>query len=230
MRRRMTLIGAMMMHRGEAHGMVCGTVGELGEHLHFIDQVIGKRNGASVYAAMNTLMLPGRQVTIVDTHVNQNPTAVQVAEIALMAAEELQRFGIKPKMALLSHSNFGSSRDPEAKKMRDALALIRDRAPDLIVDGEMHGDLALDAQMRERFMPGGTLEGEANLLVLQNLDAANIAYNLLKVVAGHGVAIGPVLLGANGPVHVMTPSATVRRIVNMTAWSVIDANHERYHG
>ncbi|MGB7299477.1 MAG: NADP-dependent malic enzyme [Burkholderiaceae bacterium] len=229
MRRRMSLIGAMMMHKGEAHGMVCGTVGEMAEHLRFIDQVIGKRDGATVYAAMNTLMLPDRQVTLVDTHVNLNPTAEQVAEISIMAAEELMRFGIEPKLALLSHSNYGSSKTEEALKMRNALAIIRERAPKLTVDGEMHGDMALDTAMRERFMPGASFEGEANLLVLPNLDAANIAYNLLKVVAGHGIAIGPVLLGANGPVHIMTPSSTIRRIVNMTAWTVIDANYDRPH-
>lgn len=227
MRRRMSLIGAMMMHKGQADGMICGMVGRLEEHLQSIDQVIGKRDGSSVYAAMNTLMLPGRQVTLVDTHVNVDPSAEQIAEITMLAAEELKRFGLKPKVAFLSHSNFGSSRAPQAQKMRDALHILRSLAPELEVEGEMHGDVALDAAMRERVLPGAILRGDANLLVLPNLDAANIAYNLLKVVAGHGVAIGPVLLGANAPAHVMTPASTVRRIVNMTAWAVIDANHDR---
>ena len=227
MRRRLTLIGAMMVHMGDADGLICGTFGPFPLHLNYIEQVIGRRPGASVYAAMNTLMLPNRQVTLVDTHVNADPDAHQVAEITLMAADELRRFGILPRAALLSHSNFGTSNHADAVKMRDALALIRERAPELEVDGEMHGDLALDAELRRRIMPRSTLTGDANLLVLPGIDAANIAYNLLKTAAGHNVAIGPVLLGAARPVHILTASATVRRIVNMTAWTVIDANVER---
>ncbi|NLD69810.1 MAG: NADP-dependent malic enzyme [Limnobacter sp.] len=227
MRRRLTLIGAMMIHMGEADGMICGTYGNYSLHLHYIDQVIGRRPGASVYAAMNTLMLEGRQVTLVDTHVNADPTAEQLTEITLMAAEALRRIGIEPKVALLSHSNFGTSNLPSAVKMRDALALIRERAPELEIDGEMHGDTALDSQYRERWMPRSTLSGDANLLVLPGIDAANISYNLLKTAAGHNVSIGPVLLGAARPVHILTPSATVRRIVNMTAWTVVEALGER---
>ncbi len=223
MRRRPTLIGAMMIHQGDADGMVCGTVGAFGDHVHFIDQVLGKRAGVSVYAAMNTLMLPGRQVTIVDTHVNHEPTPAQLAEITLLAAEELRRFGIPPRVALLSHSNFGSSRHPRAQTIREALAILHRQAPDLEVDGEMHGDVALSNALRRQLMPNSRLTGEANLLVLPDLDSANIAYNLLKVAAGQNVAVGPVLLGAARPVHVLTPSATVRRIVNMTAWTVVDA-------
>lgn len=196
-------------------------------HLHYIDQVIGRRPEASVYGAMNTLMLPGRQVTLVDTHVNISPTADQLAEITQLAAAELQRFGIRPKVALLSHSSFGTSDHPSAIKMREALSLIRQQAPDLDVDGEMHGDVALDPEMRAQIMPRSTLEGDANLLVLPGLDAANIAYNLLKTAAGHNVAIGPVLLGVAKPVHILTASTTVRRIVNMTAWAVVDVNSER---
>ncbi len=226
-RRQMSLIGALMMHRGEADAMICGIVGEYAEHLRFVDQVIGKCDGASVYAAMNILMLPGRQITVVDTHVNRNPDAQQIAEITIRAAQELNRYGIVPKAALLSHSNFGTSDAASAQKMRDALAIIRRCAPELDIDGEMHGDMALNVPMRALHMPESPLDGEANLLVMPNLDAANISYNLLKVVAGQGVAIGPILLGANRPVHVMTPSSTIRRIVNMTAWAVIDANHER---
>ncbi len=227
MRRRLSLIGAMMVRKADADGMICGTFGNFAAHLNYIDQVIGRRPGASVYAAMNTLMLPDRQLTLVDTHVNAEPSAEQLAEITLMAAEELRRFGIRPKVALVSHSNFGSFDSPSAIRMREALRLIRERAPDLEVDGEMHGDMALDGAARARMMPRSLLAGDANLLVLPNIEAANIAYNLLKVAAGHNVAIGPVLLGAARPVHVLTPSATVRRIVNMTAWTVVDVNSER---
>ena len=176
---------------------------------------------------MNGLVLPGRQVMLVDTHVNYDPTAEQLAEITVMAAEEMMRFGLQPKAALLSHSNFGSSNQPSAVKMRDALALLQRDAPWLEVDGEMHGDTALDAKYREGLMPHSPLTGEANLLVLPNIDAANISYNLLKTAAGGGIAIGPVLLGAAQPVHILTPSATVRRIINMTAMTVADANAAR---
>jgi len=235
MRRRLTLIGAMMLHKGQVDGMLCGTWGTTQAHLHYIDQVIGRRDGGSpitpqdvpVYACMNGLMLPGRQVFLVDTHVNLDPTAEELCEITVMAAEEMRRFGVQPKAALLSHSNFGTSDHPSAVKMRRALALLREQAPWLEVDGEMHGDLALDAAARSANMPRSTLTGEANLLVLPNIDAANIAYNLLKTAAGGGIAIGPVLLGAAKPVHILTPSATVRRIVNMTALTVADANAMR---
>jgi malate dehydrogenase (oxaloacetate-decarboxylating)(NADP+) len=226
-RRRNTLIGALMVHRGDADGMLCGSFGPYAQHLRYIDEVIGRRPGASVYAAMNTLMLPNRQVTIVDTHVNDDPTAAQLAEITMMAAEELRRFGIVPSVALLSHSNFGSSDSQSALKMRGALAILRERAPDLECDGEMHGDTALDADYRRVLMPRSRLTGEANLLVMPNIDAANISYNLLKTAAGNGIAIGPVLLGAAGPVHVLTASATVRRLVNMTAWTIVDINAQR---
>ncbi|EKS71732.1 MULTISPECIES: NADP-dependent malic enzyme [Caballeronia] len=222
MRRRTTLIGAMLVQKGEADGMICGTVSTTHRHLHFIDQVIGKKEGANVYAAMNALVLPGRQIFIVDTHVNVDPTPEQLAEITMLAAEEVKRFGIVPKIALLSHSNFGTSNAPTAQKMRDVLAILKERAPDLDVDGEMHGDVALDARLRKEVLPESTLEGDANLLILPNIDAANISYNLLKTAAGSGIAIGPILLGAAKPVHVLTASATVRRIVNMTALLVAD--------
>ncbi|MBK1686594.1 NADP-dependent malic enzyme [Rubrivivax gelatinosus] len=227
MRRRLTLIGSMLLAKGEVDAMLCGTWGTTASHLHYIDQVIGRREGASVYACMNGLILPGRQVYLVDTHVNYDPSAEELAEIAAMAGDELLRLGIQPKAALLSHSNFGTSDQPSAVKVRRALALLRERAPWLEVDGEMHGDIALDAQARAALMPNGTLQGDANLLVLPNIDAANIAYNLLKTAASGGIAIGPVLLGAAKPVHVLTPSATVRRIVNMTAMAVADANVPR---
>jgi malate dehydrogenase (oxaloacetate-decarboxylating)(NADP+) len=224
MRRRTTLIGSMLLEKGEADGMICGTISTTHRHLHFIDQVIGKRAGCSVYAAMNALVLPGRQIFLVDTHVNVDPTPEQLAEITLMAADEVRRFGIEPKVALLSHSNFGTSNAPSAQKMRDTLALLKARAPELQVDGEMHGDVALDANQRREVLPESTLEGDANLLVMPNIDAANIAYNLLKTAAGNNVAIGPILLGAAKPVHVLTASATVRRIVNMTALLVADVH------
>ncbi|MFN9504574.1 MAG: NADP-dependent malic enzyme [Rubrivivax sp.] len=227
MRRRLTLVAAMLLHKGEVDGMICGTWGSTAQHLGHIDQVIGRRPGVGTYACMNGLILPGRQVFLVDTHVNYDPSAEQLAEITLLAAEEMRRFGLVPKAALLSHSNFGSSNHPSAVKMRDTLALVRERAPWLEVDGEMHGDAALDAAYRQELMPHSTLTGEANLLVLPNIDAANISYNLLKTAAGGGIAIGPVLLGAAKPVHILTPSATVRRIVNMAALTVADANASR---
>lgn len=235
MRRRLTLIGAMLLHKGDVDGLICGTWGTTSTHLHYIDQVIGKRHGGSpstpqdvqIYACMNGLMLPNRQVFLVDTHVNYDPTAEQLCEITVMAAEEMMRFGFKPKAALLSHSNFGSSNEPSAIKMRRTLELLREQAPWLEVDGEMHGDVALDGAARKALMPNSTLHGDANLLVLPNIDAANIAYNLLKTAAGGNIAIGPVLLGAAKPVHVLTASTTVRRIVNMTALTVADANASR---
>ena len=235
MRRRLTLIGAMLLHKGEVDGLICGTWGSTQHHLKYIDQVIGKREGGSpstaqdvrIYACMNGLMLPGRQVFLVDTHVNYDPTPEELCEITVMAAEEMLRFGLQPKAALLSHSNFGSSDEPSAIKMRRTLALLREQPPWLEADGEMHGDVALDANARHTLMPNSTLKGPANLLVLPNIDAANIAYNLLKTAAGGNIAVGPVLLGADKPVHILTASATVRRIVNMTALTVADANVSR---
>jgi len=227
MRRRLTLIAAMLVHKGYADGLICGTWGTTGLHLQYIDQVIGLRPGVKTYACMNGLLLPERQVFLVDTHVNYDPSAEQLAEITTMAAEEMMRFGIRPKAALLSHSNFGSSNQPSAVKMRQTLELLRSSTPWLEVDGEMHGDMALDGQARTKLMPNSTLAGDANLLVLPNIDAANISYNLLKTAAGGNIAIGPVLLGAAQPVHILTPSATVRRIVNMTALTVADANATR---
>ncbi|HZY17171.1 MAG TPA: NADP-dependent malic enzyme [Ramlibacter sp.] len=227
MRRRLTLIGSMLLHKDQVDGLICGTWGTTNIHLQYIDQVIGKRQGVNTYACMNGLMLPGRQVFLVDTHVNYDPTAAQLAEITVMAAEEMMRFGLKPKAALLSHSNFGSSNQPSAVKMRETLGLLREQAPWLEVDGEMHGDVALDGAARDQLMPHNTLSGDANLLVLPNIDAANISYNLLKTAAGGNIAVGPVLLGAAKPVHILTASTTVRRIVNMTALTVADANAGR---
>jgi malate dehydrogenase (oxaloacetate-decarboxylating)(NADP+) len=224
MLRRTTLIAAMLLKKGEADGLICGTISTTARHLHYIDQVIGKRAGVNVYGAMSGLILPGRQVFIVDTHVNLDPSALQLAEITQLAADQLCAFGLKPKAALLSHSNFGSSDAPSALKMRETLALLHERMPDLEVDGEMHGDCALDEAARKAILPGSVLHGSANLLVCPNLDSANIAYNLLKSAAGHNVAIGPILLGCAAPAHILTPAATVRRLVNMTAVTVVEAN------
>ena len=227
MRRRLSLIGAMLLHKGDVDGLICGTWGTISSHLPYIEHVIGKRAGVTTFACMNGLMLPNRQIFLVDTHVNYDPTAEQLAEITVMAAHEMKRFGIRPKVALLSHSNFGTSNEPSAVKMRDTLALLQKNASWLEVDGEMHGDVALDGESRALLMPHSTLLGDANLLVLPNIDAANISYNLLKTAAGGNIAVGPVLLGAAKPVHILTPSATVRRIVNMTALTVADANAVR---
>jgi len=227
MRLRDTLIGAMMMYKGEVDGMLCGTSGTHARHLRYVDQVIGPRPGVRHYAAMNALILPTRTVFICDTYVTADPDAENVAEMTLLAAEEVRRFGLTAKVALLSASNFGSIDIPSAAKMRRALQLISERAPQLEVDGEMHGDAALSEEIRLRVFPRSRLRGEANLLVMPTLDAANIAFNLLKTASGGGVTIGPILLGAARPVHILTPSATVRRIVNMTAVTVADANAPR---
>ena len=213
----------MMMHKGHADGMICGTFGTHSLHLHYVEQVIGRRAGVKHLYAMNVLMLPTRTVFICDTYVNPDPTPEQIAEMTILAAEEMRRFGVVPKVALLSHSSFGTSCEPSAVKMRTALALITAQAPDLEVEGEMHGDAALSAEVRGRAMPDSRLKGEANLLIMPTLDAANISFNLLKTASGGGITIGPILLGAAMPVHIVTPTATVRRIINMTALAVVDA-------
>jgi malate dehydrogenase (oxaloacetate-decarboxylating)(NADP+) len=223
MRRRTTLIAAMLLRKGEADGLICGMISATARHLHYIDQLIGHPQGVRVYGTMTGLILPGRQLFIVDTHVNLDPSAEELAEITALAAAQLCAFGLKPKVALLSHSNFGSSDAPSALKMRAVLALLHARLPELEVDGEMHGDCALDEAARHATLPDSTLHGSANLVVCPNLDSANIAYNLLKSAAGHNVAIGPMLLGCAAPAHILTPAATVRRIVNMTALTVTEA-------
>jgi len=227
MRRRLTLIGAMLIHRGEADGMLCGTFGTHDLHLHFIDQVIGLRPGAKNYYAMNLLVLPNRTLFICDTYVNADPDADQIAEMTLLAAEEIRRFGIVPKVALLSHSSFGTSDAPSARKMRAALAIINRIAPELEIEGEMHGDAALNEKVRLSAFPNSRLKGEANLLIMPTLDAANIAFNLLMTTAGNGITIGPILLGAARPAYIVSPAATVRRLVNMTALLVADVNATR---
>jgi malate dehydrogenase (oxaloacetate-decarboxylating)(NADP+) len=222
-----TLIGAMLMRRGDADAMLCGVVGRYADHLRHVANVLGREAGAKMFAAMNVLMLDRRTLFICDTYVNENPTAEQIAEMALMATEEMRRFGITPKVALLSHSNFGGSESPAARKMAEAAQLLAKAAPDLEVDGEMQGDAALSAEIRGRVFPESRLKGEANLLVMPNLDAANIAFNLLKVTGGEGITVGPILLGAARPVHILTPSATVRRLANMTALVVVEAADQR---
>jgi len=228
MRRRLTLIGATMVRMGDADGMICGTVSGYADHLRYVDQMIGKRPGAATYAAMNILLLPEQTLALVDTHVNDDPTAEQIAEFTIAAADQMRRLNVIPKVALLSRSNFGSGSSSSGGKMQKALDLIRALQPDLEVDGEMHGDCALNEALRLKILPSSTLKGAANLLVCPNVDSGNIAYNLLKTAAGGNVAIGPFLLGANAPVHILTTSATVRRIVNMTALTVVEANDPRY--
>ncbi|HVJ11653.1 MAG TPA: NADP-dependent malic enzyme, partial [Burkholderiales bacterium] len=227
MRRHTTLIGAMLMYKGEADAMLCGTFGMHAEHLRYIDQVIGLRAGVRHFAAMNALMLPARNIFICDTYVSEDPDAEHLAEMTLLAADEVRRFGIVPKVALLSASNYGSAQIGSSRKMQRALELIRSAAPELEIDGEMHGDAALSEEIRLKVFPNARLRGDANLLVMPTLDAANIAFNLLKTAAGGGVTIGPMLLGAARPVHILTPSASVRRLVNMTALVVADANAPR---
>ncbi len=220
MRRHNTLIAAMLVHKGEADAMLCGTVSLPLRHLRYINEVIGHRPGVSVYAAMNILMLPKNTLFICDTHVNLDPSAEQIAEMTMLAAEEVRRFRLTPKVALLSHSNFGSHDDASARKMSRARELLEQLAPGLEVEGEMHGDAALSESLRVESFPSARLKGVANLLIMPNLDAANIAYNLLKMAAGDGVTIGSILLGANKSVHILTSTATVRRIVNMSALAV----------
>ncbi|HEY1182314.1 MAG TPA: phosphate acyltransferase, partial [Rhodocyclaceae bacterium] len=217
MLRRPTLIGAMLVRHGYADAMLCGTVGSYAHHLEVIGNVTGRSHGVHDFYAMNMLILPDRTLFIADTYVHYDPTVEQIVEMTLLAAEEVRRFGLIPKVALLSHSNFGSANTPTALKMRQALAILNQRAPDLEVEGEMHGDAALSAAIRQQVFPDSRLRGEANLLIMPNLDAANIAFNLLKEQAGDGVTVGPILLGAAQPVHIVTPTATVRRLLNMTA-------------
>ncbi len=227
MRRRLTLIGAMLMYKGDADAMLCGTFGTHALHLQYIESVIGRQPGVSTFAALNGLMLPRQTVFICDTYVNYDPTAEQIAEMTILAAEAIRRFGITPKVALLSHSSFGAYSTPSAHKMQHAAELLWKLAPDLEVEGEMHGDAALSEELRSIVFPNSKLKGSANLLVMPTVDAANISFNLLKQAAGDGVTIGPILLGAAKPVHILTPTVTVRRLVNMTALTVVEANVPR---
>jgi malate dehydrogenase (oxaloacetate-decarboxylating)(NADP+) len=225
--RRPTLIGALMVKQGDADAMICGTYGEHSRHLSYISNVIGLKPGVKQFAAMNLLLLAERTLFICDTYVNPDPTAEELAEITLLAAEEVQRFGLAPKVALLSHSNFGSARTPSAQKMSRVRELLEKLSPQLEVEGEMHGDAALSEEIRLQMFPNSRLKGEANLLIMPTLDAANISFNLLKVIAGEGITVGPILLGAAKTCHILTPTTTVRRLVNMTALSVVDAGSQR---
>ena len=217
-----TLIAALLLRQGAVDGMLCGTSGRYRDHLRHVAEVIGPCEGVTTLAAMNLLQLPHHTVFICDTYVNPEPTAAQVAEMTLRAAAAIRRFGLVPRVALLSHSNFGSDDSPSAARMRDALGLIREADPTLEADGEMHADAALSKPLLDRIRPGSRLSREANLLVMPSLDAANITYNALKMVAGEGITVGPILLGAAKPAHVLTPTSTTRRIVNMTAIAALD--------
>jgi malate dehydrogenase (oxaloacetate-decarboxylating)(NADP+) len=227
MRSRTTLIGTILVRRGVADAMLCGTVGNYLDHLKYVRRVIGLRAGVKTLATMQMLILPARQLFFCDTHVNQDPNAEQVAEMTLLAAEQVRRFGLTPSVALLSHSSFGSSDAPSAQKMRAALEIVSAAAPDLAVEGEMRADLALSTAIRDNEFPDSRLVRDANLLIMPNVDAANIACNALRIAAGGGVTVGGILLGAALPVHIMTPSSTVRRIVDMTAFATADAGAQR---
>ncbi|MBS1209849.1 MAG: NADP-dependent malic enzyme [Proteobacteria bacterium] len=229
-RRRATLIGALMLKFGWADGMICGTHGLHSQHLKFVENVLGRRPGVAHLYAMNLLALPGRTIALCDTYVNYDPTAEQVFEMTCLAAEELSRFGITPCVALLSHSSFGSDDTPTALKMREALRLLHERRPDIVAEGEMHGDAALDTSILQQVFPNARLREDANLLIFPTLDAANITFNLLKTASGDGMTVGPILLGSARPVHILTPTATVRRIVNMTALTVVDAGQAERQG
>jgi malate dehydrogenase (oxaloacetate-decarboxylating)(NADP+) len=218
-----TLIGTLLLQRGDADALICGTYGQLHHHLEHVENVIGRAPGANLFATMNVLLLRGRTLFVCDTYVNDNPSAEQIAEITQLAAATVHRFGIVPKVALMSHSNFGSSRSASAGKMRRAREILARQWPDLEVEGEMHGDAALSEEIRNVLFPDCSLKGEANLLIMPNLDAANIAYSLLKATGGEGVTVGPILLGAARPAHILTPTATVRRLVNMTALAAVEA-------
>ena len=224
MRRNGTLIGAMLVRLGRADGMLCGTSGPYGSHLRYVAEAIGLRAGVRELAAMHLLMLPQQTVFVCDTYINPDPTAEQLADIALLAAEAVRRFGLEPRLAFLSHSSFGSADTPTARKMREALALVRKAAPELEAEGEMHADAALSKRVLDQVFPDSGLTAAANILVMPNLDAANITFNALKIVAGQGVTVGPILLGAAKPVHILTPTSTVRRLVNMTALAAVGAS------
>ena len=225
-RRRTTLIGSLMLKFGYADGLICGTYGMHAIHREFVETVIGRRPGVKTLYTLNVLNLPGRTLFLADTYVNYDPSAEQVVEMTVLAAAEMQRFGVEPRVALLSHSSFGAAQSPTAEKMRTAMQILHTEHPELQVEGEMHGDAAIDAELRTQIFPNARMRESANLLIFPTLDAANIAFNLLKMAAGEGMTIGPILLGAAKPVHILTPSATVRRIINMTALATVEATQE----
>jgi malate dehydrogenase (oxaloacetate-decarboxylating)(NADP+) len=223
-RRSNTTIASLMLHLGDADAMLCGLVGRFDSHLKILGQLLGTQKSGPGFATLNALTLDKYTLFVADTNVHENPTAEQLAQIAVMAAEEVRRFGLPPKVAFLSHSNFGTSERGSARKMREARELFSQLAPEVECDGEMHGDAALSEEVRRGVLPDSTLTGSANLLICPNLDAANILFNVLKMTGANGVTVGPILLGAAKPAHVLTPSATVRRVLNMTALAVADAN------
>lgn len=226
-RRRSTLIASLLVKFGKADGMLCGTYSSYNIHLDFVRNVIGLKEGMNNFFTLNALMLEDRNLFIADTYVNTNPTAEQLAEMTILAAEEVRRFGITPRVALLSHSSFGSDQtDSSAQKMREVYRILSEQAPELEVEGEMHGDAALDENIRQFAFPGSRFKGSANLLIMPNLDAANISFNLLKATSGNNVTIGPILLGAAKPVHILTPTATTRRLINMTALTVAEIQQQ----
>ena len=227
MRSRASLVAAMLLRRGDVDAMLCGTIGTFDEHLAYVRDVIGQREGVLTLAAMNMLMLPNRQIFVCDTYVNRRPRPEDIAEMTLLAAEEVRRFGLTPIVALLSHSSFGSSPAPEAELMRRARAILIEHDPNLIVEGEMRGDAALSKMVLDDVFPGSRLPTDANLLIMPSVDAANISYNLLKIAAGNGITVGPILLGTAKPVHILEPAVSVRRIVNMTALAVVDVETQR---
>ncbi|MBK0417174.1 NADP-dependent malic enzyme [Chromobacterium haemolyticum] len=222
-----TLIGAMMVRRGDADAMICGTYGPYRQHFDIVETVLGYNNPEQVAGAMNALILPTGNIFIADTYVNADPSAEQLASITRMASESIKRFGIAPKAALLSNSSFGTLNSASAQKMRAAFDQIRSAQPDLEIDGEMQGDAALVESIRNQAMPDSTLKGSANLLIMPNVEAANISYNLLRVSASDGVTIGPILMGMSKPAHILTPIASVRRIVNMVALAAVDAQNSK---
>jgi len=218
-----TAIATTMVERGEADAMICGSIGDYQEHLFHIVDVNGLKKGVETAAALRLLIMPNKgNYFVCDTHVNPNPSAEQIAEMTLLAAERVRQFGIKPKVALLSHSNFGSHMSGTPSKMREAVALIKSRDPKLEIDGEMHADTALSPKIREDIMPNSSLKGEANLLIMPNIEAANISFNMLKIL-GEGIPVGPLLLGAAKPAHILTPAVTARGILNMTAVACVEA-------
>ena len=221
-RTRGTVIAALAVKLGYADAMICGLQGRYVRHLDYITSIIGKAEGVSDISALTLLILPSGTYFLADTHVSSDPSAEEIAEMSVMAAAKVRTFGFEPKVALLSHSNFGTRDTASARKMRAALRLIHERAPELQVEGEMHADIALDPEARARIFPNSRLEGAANLFVLPDLDAANIAYNLLKSL-GEGLPVGPMLIGTAQPAHILTTSVTARGVVNMTAVATIDA-------
>jgi malate dehydrogenase (oxaloacetate-decarboxylating)(NADP+) len=226
-RRSTTTIAALMVKLGDADAMLCGLVGRYDGHLEHVRDIIGHKKDASEFAALNALMLDKRTLFIADTFVNEDPSAEQLASIALMAVDEVRRFGIPPKVAFLSHSNYGSSNRASARKMRLAHELFAKMAPDVESDGELHGDAALSEEVRRASLMESNLSGEANILICPNLDSANILFNVLKMTGGQGVTVGPILLGTAASAHILTTSATVRRVVNMTALAVASAAARR---